>query len=158
MIFISPLAKCLVVDFHLTFNLRSHISLSVQHLCCHCWDHGNSYWTLCWRGSRGRMVVGFTTTYAISVYHQQKCEFESHSWRGVLDTILCEKVCQWLVGCWWFSLCTRISSTNKSDRHDRDEILLTVALNTVLYPPWLKFFLILQIYLQYSFNWLIYCV
>jgi len=29
---------------------------------------------------------GFTTTYAISAYHHQRCEFESHSLRGVLDT------------------------------------------------------------------------
>jgi len=28
-------------------------------------------------------------------------------------------------------MCTPISSTNKSDRHDRAEILLTVALNTI---------------------------
>jgi len=33
------------------------------------------------RGHRGRdrMVVGFTTTYAISTYHHYSCEFESHS-------------------------------------------------------------------------------
>ena len=27
-------------------------------------------------------------TYAISAYHHQRCEFESRSWRGVLDTTL----------------------------------------------------------------------
>jgi len=43
-----------------------------------------------------RMVVEFTTTYAISAYHHYSCEFESCSWRGVLDTTLCNKVCQWL--------------------------------------------------------------
>jgi len=33
---------------------------------------------LLWCGRRGRdrMVVGFTTTYAISAYHQRSCEFE----------------------------------------------------------------------------------
>ena len=41
-----------------------------------------------------RIVVGFTTTYAISAYHHQSCEFECHSWRGVIDTTLCDKVCQ----------------------------------------------------------------
>ena len=32
-------------------------------------------------GRRGRdcMVVGFTTTYAISAYHHKRCEFESCS-------------------------------------------------------------------------------
>jgi hypothetical protein len=41
-----------------------------------------------------RMVVGFTTTYAISVYHHKTCEYESRSWRDVPDTTLCDKVCQ----------------------------------------------------------------
>ena len=54
----------------------------------------------------------FTTTYAISVYHQLYCEFESRSGRGVLDTILCDKVCQ------WFSLGSPVSSTSKTDHHD----------------------------------------
>ena len=33
------------------------------------------------RGRRCRdcMIVGFTTTYAISVYHHKRCEFESRS-------------------------------------------------------------------------------
>ena len=37
------------------------------------------------RGRRGhdRMVVGFTTTYAISTYHHRCCEFESRSGQGV---------------------------------------------------------------------------
>ena len=33
----------------------------------------------------------FSTTYVISAYHYYSCEFESHSWRGVLDTTLCGK-------------------------------------------------------------------
>ena len=32
---------------------------------------------------------------------------------------------------WWFSPDTRVSSTNKTDRHDVTEILLEVALNTI---------------------------
>jgi len=34
------------------------------------------------------MVIGFTTTSAISAYHHQRCEFKSCSWLGVLDTTL----------------------------------------------------------------------
>ena len=30
------------------------------------------------------MIVGFTTTYAISAYHYKSCAFESRSWRCVL--------------------------------------------------------------------------
>ena len=55
----------------------------------------------------------------------------TRSWRGVLDTTLCDEVCQWLATGWWFSLGTSVSSTNKTDRHDITEILLKVALNTI---------------------------
>jgi hypothetical protein len=47
------------------------------------------------------MVVGFTTTYAISATG------------------------------WWFSLGTPVSSTTNNDCHDITEILLKVALNTI---------------------------
>jgi len=42
------------------------------------------------RGRRGRdrMVVGFTTTYAISAYHHWSCEFESRSGRGVQHYVI----------------------------------------------------------------------
>ena len=50
---------------------------------------------------------------------------------GVLDTIFCNKVCQWLVAGRWFSLGTPVSSTNKMDRHNIAEILMKVALNTI---------------------------
>ena len=66
--------------------------------------------------------------YGISDYHHYRCAFEPCSWRGALDTTLCDQVCQWLSTGWWFS---PISSTNKTDRHDITEILLKVALNTI---------------------------
>jgi hypothetical protein len=59
------------------------------------------------------------------------CEFESCSWKGVLDTTLCYKVCQWLATGRWFSPGTPISSNNKTCPHDITEILLKVALNTI---------------------------
>jgi len=42
------------------------------------------------RHHRGRdhMIVGFTTTYAISAYHHQCCEFESRSGRGVQHYVI----------------------------------------------------------------------
>jgi hypothetical protein len=43
--------------------------------------------------------------------------------RGVLDTTLCDKVCQKLATGLWFSPGTPVSSTNKADRHDITEIL-----------------------------------
>jgi hypothetical protein len=86
-------------------------------------------WKISW-GHRGRdrMVVGFTTTCAISVYYHWSCELKSCSWRGVLDTTLCDKVCQRLAIDWWFSL---VSSTNKTDHHVITELFLKVALNTI---------------------------
>ena len=43
---------------------------------------------------RDRMVLGFKSTYTISAGYHQRCEFESRSWQGVLNTTLCDKVCQ----------------------------------------------------------------
>ena len=56
----------------------------------------NEQLSLTW-GCHGpdHMVVGFTATYAISAHHHSSCE--SCSWQGVLDTTLCDNVCQCLV-------------------------------------------------------------
>jgi hypothetical protein len=48
----------------------------------------------------------------------------------ILDTTLCDKVCQWLAKYRWLSLGTLVSSINKTDRHNITEICLKVALNT----------------------------
>jgi hypothetical protein len=55
----------------------------------------------------------------------------SRSWRGVLEITLCDKDCQWLAVGRWFSPGTPVSSANKTDHHDKTEILLKVALNTI---------------------------
>jgi hypothetical protein len=51
--------------------------------------------------------------------------------RGVLDTALCDKVCQWLAAGQWFSPGSLVSFTNKTDHHDITEILLKVEFNTI---------------------------
>jgi hypothetical protein len=43
--------------------------------------------------------------------------------RGVLDTTVCDKVCQWLVSGRWFLVVTPVSSTNKTDRYNIAEIM-----------------------------------
>jgi hypothetical protein len=48
---------------------------------------------------------------------------------GIIDTTLCDKVCQWL------ATGPMVSSINKTDRHDITEILLKVALNTITPEP-----------------------
>jgi uncharacterized membrane protein YcgQ (UPF0703/DUF1980 family) len=82
------------------------------------------------RGHRGHdhMVVGFTTTYAISAYHHWCCEFESRSGRGVQHHVI--KFVSDLRQGGGF-LCLPISSTKKTDGHDITETLLKVALNTI---------------------------
>ena len=55
--------------------------------------------------------------------------------RGVLDTSLCDKVCQWFAAGRWFSPGTLVSPTNKTDCHDITEILLKVAQNTINHKP-----------------------
>jgi hypothetical protein len=93
------------------------------------WQISNFNW-----GCRGHdhMIVGFITTCTINDYHHWRCEFEFHSWRGVFDATLCDKVCQWLAIGRWFSLGTPVSSTNKTDHHNITEILLKVGLFTII--------------------------
>ena len=54
---------------------------------------------------------------------------------GVLDTTLCDKVCQRLATGRWFSPGTLVSSTNKTHHHDIAEKMLKVALNTITLTP-----------------------
>ena len=96
------------------------------------WSVNDSYLVLIWHPiwrrdccGRYRMVVLFTTTYAIGGFHHKCCEFESRSQWGVLDTTLFDQVCQWLVTC----------CTNKTDLHDITEILLKLLLNTLTLTP-----------------------
>ena len=46
-----------------------------------------------------------------------------HGERGVLDTTLCDSVCQ----CRWFCPGIPVSLINKTDRHDINDILLKVT-------------------------------
>ena len=84
------------------------------------------------RRGRDRMVVGFTTTYAISAYHHW-CEFESRSGRGVQHYVI--KFVSELRQVGGFLRVLRFSSTNKTDRHDITEILLKMAWNTIKPKP-----------------------
>ena len=90
----------------------------------------------CLSGRRGhhRMVIGFITTYAISVYHHSRCEVESSS--GEVYSIqynVIKFVSDFFYVYRLFSPGTPVSSTNKAYRHNVTEILLTVALNAIYY-------------------------
>ena len=71
------------------------------------------------------------TKYSKNLFSETICEFwvQIPLRRGVLDTTLCDKVCQWHKASRWFSQGNLVSSTNKTDCHDISEILLKVALN-----------------------------
>ena len=55
------------------------------------------------------------------------CEIESHSCQGVLNTTLCDKVCQ----CLWFLLGIPVSFNKTIDCFDITGRLLKVAFNTI---------------------------
>jgi hypothetical protein len=71
-----------------------------------------------------RMIVGFTTTYAIGAYHHWCCEFESRSGRAKQHYVIKFVSDLRQVG-------GSVSYINKTDRHDITEILLKVVLNTI---------------------------
>ena len=73
------------------------------------------------RQGRDRMVFGFTTTQSVPITWLKLWVRIPLRW-GVLDTALCDKICQWLSTGRWFSPGTMFSSTNKTDRHDITDI------------------------------------
>jgi hypothetical protein len=85
------------------------------------------------RARRGsyRMVVRFMTNYVISTHHHYRCEFEFHSGEVysiqyyVIKSVTCDR---WVV----FS---GFLHQYKTDGHDIPEILLKVALNTIILTP-----------------------
>ena len=56
--------------------------------------------------------------------------FKSTSWRGVLDTTLCDKACQWFTTDQWF---LQVFFTNKTNCHDITDIFGVKHHNP--YPP-----------------------
>ena len=61
-------------------------------------------------------------------------------------SIMCDKVCQRFTAGRWFSPCTAVSATNKTDCHDIAEILLKVALNTPFLP---RFSILFNYFIEY---------
>ena len=85
------------------------------------------------RDRRGlyRMVVGFTTIYAIGAYHRLPSEFESCSNEVYSIQNYVIKVVSNLREVCGFHRYSGFS-TNKTDRHDITEILLKVVFNTII--------------------------
>jgi len=76
--------------------LLSHMNGLDLSLCCNCQPSSmhNTRISTSNQCTIGAVVV--VIVWYISVYNHYSSEFESRSWRGVLDTALREKVCQWL--------------------------------------------------------------
>ena len=72
-----------------------------------------------------RMVVGITTTSAISTYHSGCCEYTSRSEWGVQHNVIK------FVSDLWQVMIFSGSSINKTDHHYINEILLKVVLNNI---------------------------
>jgi hypothetical protein len=75
--------------------------------------------------------------FSVSIKVITKLPNSEQSYKGKVQThnyILCDKACQWLVTCRWFSPGTPVSSPNKTYLHDITEILLKGALNTIRIP------------------------
>ena len=92
------------------------------------------------RDRRGRdcMTVGFTTTYAISVHHHITTKVaSSNPAHGEMYSIqrYVIKLVSYLRQVGVFFHGTPVSSTNKTDCHDINEIVLQVALNIIILTP-----------------------
>jgi hypothetical protein len=69
--------------------------------------------------------------YNISLCHAHVVSFKNSSWRSVLDTTLCDNVCQWPGKGQCFVSGTLVYTANKTDHHDITELLLKVVLSTI---------------------------
>jgi hypothetical protein len=79
------------------------------------------------------MVVGFTTTYAISAYHHSRCEFESRLGEvySIQHSVIKFVIDGSVVFSWYSGFLHQ-----KTNRHHIVEILLKVALNTITLTPY----------------------
>ena len=73
---------------------------------------------------------------------------------------ICDKVCQWLTTCRWFSPGTPVSSNNKTDRQEVAEVLLKVTLITIhqIKPIYICFSSVQNFKLIYNISYLIYFI
>ena len=100
----------------------------VEHTLCLNVVNSHNYWRPSWLCSYGSWIYNYLCNQNISPL---KLWVRIPLRRCVLDTTLCNKVCQWLSTGRWFSPDTPVSSTNKTDLRDITDILLKVALNTI---------------------------
>jgi hypothetical protein len=94
------------------------------------------------RSTRRKPPSSWTWSYGSWIYNYlcNQCLSPLTLWvriplrRGVLDSTICDKVCQWLATCRWFSPWTPVSSTNKPDTIMTDPVFVweTLIINNIL--------------------------
>jgi hypothetical protein len=99
------------------------------------------------RCGRDRIVVGFTTPCAISPQHYYSCEFKSDLWRVYS---IQHYMIKFVSNLRWFSPGSPVSSTNETESRDITEILLKMALNTIILNLISEFIIIIVIYICYA--------
>ena len=108
-----------------------------------------SFYLLQRRGCRGPWIYNY-------LYNQCLSPLMLWVWIPLLTrcTTLCDKVCQWLATGQWFSPCSLVSSTNKTDRHNITEILLKVVLNPIYLTLFWRVFVSVSRHYQHYY-WLV---
>ena len=92
------------------------------------------------RGCRGRdrMVVGFTTTYAINAYHHWCCEFESRSGRGVQHYVIKFvsdlRLVSGFLGVFWFTPPIKLTATIQHHQENKQTLYSCVLLYFLHFP------------------------
>jgi hypothetical protein len=79
-----------------------------------------------WSWSYGSWIYNYLCNH----YHHKSCEFDSCSWWGVLDTTLCDKVCQWLAAGLGFST---FINKNWPPRYEWNIVFVCLWLVSVFY-------------------------
>ena len=103
-----------------------------------CIKPGIMSFTFQWSWSYGSWIYNYLCNQCLLPL---KLWVRTRSWRGVLETTLCNKVCNCAATGRWFS---PVLSTNKNDCHDITEILLKVALNTINQPMHWVFIIVIN--------------
>ena len=123
---------CHLIKQLMTFHFGGHWFINPLEVINHSVHLMKSHWIgLKYNYCRGRMVVGFTTIYAISVYHHWRCDFESRSGEMYSKQQYMIKFVSDLRQVGGFLRVLRFPPPIKHDHHDITEILLKGALNTI---------------------------
>jgi hypothetical protein len=111
-----------------------------------CIKPGIMSFTFQWSWSYGSWIYNYLFNQCLLPL---KLWVRTRTWRGVLDTTLCNKVCNCVATGLWFS---PVLSTNKNDCHDITEILLKVVLSTINQPMHWVFIIVIN-YRYVMFTW-----